>query len=237
MLEALKESVLQANRALAARGLALQTWGNASGIDRAAGAVVIKPSGVPYDRLTAPDMSVVKLTGNPIEGLKPSVDAPVHLALYRGFAAIGGVVHTHSHYATVWAQACRPIPCLGTTHADYFYGEVPVTAKLGPDEAGEDYETRIGESIVRAFAERDPLECPAVLVANHAPFVWGRTVEEALENAVVLEEIARLALHTLLLSPGSSSIPAHLLDRHFSRKHGGRAYYGQPTGGNDGAHP
>lgn len=228
MLDRLKADVLKANLALVRQGLVLMTWGNASGIDRDSGHVVIKPSGVAYEVMTPEDMAVVDLDGKAVEGkLKPSVDTPTHLALYRAFPEIGGVVHTHSHYATCWAQACRPIPCFGTTHADHFHGEVPVTDAMTADEVGEDYEAHIGDVIVRAFRDRDPMRCPGVLVANHAPFVWGKDVATAAESAFVLEEVARMALHTLALSPGQRPIAAHLLDKHFMRKHGAGAYYGQ----------
>ena len=228
MLDQLKADVLEANLALVREGLVLMTWGNASAIDRASGHVVIKPSGVAYDAMKAEDMVVVDLEGNKVEGtLNPSVDTPTHLALYRAFPEIGGVVHTHSHYATCWAQACRPIPCFGTTHADYFHGDVPVTDTMTPKEVREDYEANIGEVIIRCFRGRDPLSCPAVLVANHAPFTWGRDAAAAVENAFVLEEVARMAMHTAALSPKQPAIEDHLLDKHFLRKHGSTAYYGQ----------
>ncbi|MCL4693094.1 MAG: L-ribulose-5-phosphate 4-epimerase AraD [Candidatus Hydrogenedentes bacterium] len=228
MLDRLKADVLKANLALVRQGLVLVTWGNASGIDRDSGHVVIKPSGVAYEVMTPEDMAVVDLDGKLVAGkLKPSVDTPTHLALYRAFPEIGGVVHTHSHYATCWAQACRPIPCFGTTHADHFNGEIPVTDAMTAEEVGEDYEAHIGDAIVRAFRDRDPMHCPGVLVANHAPFVWGKDVATAVESAYVLEEVARMALHTLALSPGQRPIAAYLLDKHFMRKHGAGAYYGQ----------
>lgn len=231
MLDGLKADVLEANLALVRQGLVLMTWGNASGIDRDSGHVVIKPSGVAYEVMTPDDMAVVDLDGKPVEGkLKPSVDTPTHLALYRAFPEIGGVVHTHSHYATCWAQACRPIPCFGTTHADYFHGEIPVTDAMTAEEVGEDYEAYIGEVIIRAFRDRDPMQCPAALVANHAPFVWGKDVASAVETAFVLEEVARMALHTLALAPERPPIANHLLDKHFMRKHGAGAYYGQGKG-------
>lgn len=226
----LKKAVCDGNLDLVFHGLVKFTFGNASAIDRETGRVVIKPSGVPYEKMKPRDMVVVDLAGEIVEGdLKPSVDLPTHLALYAAFPAIGGIAHAHSHYATAWAQACRAIPCLGTTHADYFHGEVPVTAPLTQQEVDEDYERAIGASIVRAFDSRDPIECPGVLVANHAPFAWGKTVAAAVEHARVLEEIAALALHTLALGPGTPPIAGHLLDKHFRRKHGGNAYYGQPT--------
>ncbi|NUM53084.1 MAG: L-ribulose-5-phosphate 4-epimerase AraD [Candidatus Hydrogenedentes bacterium] len=226
----LKKSVCDANLDLVFHGLVKLTFGNASAIDREAGRVVIKPSGLAYEKMKPRDMVVVNLAGEVVEGgLKPSVDLPTHLALYEAFPSIGGIAHSHSHYATCWAQACRPIPCLGTTHADYFYGEIPVTEPLSKDDVGEDYERAIGASIVRAFADRDALECPGVLVANHAPFAWGETVGKAVENARVLEEIAHLALHTLALNPSQTDIAAHLLDKHFFRKHGDTAYYGQES--------
>lgn len=228
MLKALKEQVFEANRALAEKGLVSLTWGNASGLDHASGSVVIKPSGLDAVALTAADMVIVDLEGKVVEGtLRPSVDTPIHLVLYRAFREIGGVVHTHSHYATCLAQACRPIPCLGTTHADYFCSEVSVTDALEEHQVINDYEQHIGEGIVRRFEGLDPLGCPAVLVAHHGPFTWGRTVSEAVENAIVLEETARMAFHTLALSPDLPPIPPFLLKKHFSRRHGARAYYGQ----------
>jgi L-ribulose-5-phosphate 4-epimerase len=228
MLDQLKADVLTAYLALVRQGLVLMTWGNASAIDRETGLVVIKPSGVAYDVMDPDAMVVVDLDGNRVEGnLNPSVDTPTHLALYRAFPEIGGIVHTHSHYATCWAQACRSIPCFGTTHADYFNGEIPVTDVMTPDEVGENYEAHIGDVIIHCFQTRDPMQCPAVLVANHAPFVWARDVKAAIETACVLEEVARMALHTVALSPDQPSIPSHLLDKHFSRKHGESAYYGQ----------
>ncbi|MCC6699842.1 MAG: L-ribulose-5-phosphate 4-epimerase [Candidatus Hydrogenedentes bacterium] len=234
MLEHLKTDVLAANLALVREGLVLMTWGNASAIDRASGHVIIKPSGVAYDAMKAEDMVVVDLEGNKVEGkLNPSVDTPTHLALYLAFPDIGGVVHTHSHYATCWAQACRPIPCFGTTHADYFHGDVPVTDRMTAMEVREAYEANIGEVIIRCFRNRDPLSCPAVLVANHAPFTWGKSVAAAVENAFVLEEVARMALHTVALSPTQLAIEDHLLDKHFLRKHGNNAYYGQVGKGDE----
>ena len=229
MLESLKERVCEANLELVRRGLVLMTWGNASGLDRERGLVAIKPSGVPYDQMRPEHMVVVDLAARWVEGeLKPSVDAATHIELYKAFPKIGGVVHTHSHYATCFAQACRPIPCFGTTHADYFYGEVPVSDPLTENEVNEDYESHIGQVIVRRFADLDPMQYPGVLAAKHGPFAWGVTVEKAVENAAVLEETARMALHTLALSPAQPPIEQYLLDKHFLRKHGTGAYYGQP---------
>ncbi|MBI4557173.1 MAG: L-ribulose-5-phosphate 4-epimerase AraD [Candidatus Hydrogenedentes bacterium] len=227
-MDALKQAVLNANRDLVRCGLVLGTWGNASAVNRQAGVMVIKPSGVAYDSMTADQMVAVDFEGRVVGGsLRPSSDTPTHLALYAAFPEIGGIVHTHSHFATCWAQACRPIPCLGTTHADYFYGEIPVTDSLMQDEVESDYERNTGEVIVRRFEGIDPLRQPAVLVANHGPFTWGATVEAAVECAVILEEVARLALHSLRLAPNQLPIPQYLLDKHFLRKHGERAYYGQ----------
>jgi L-ribulose-5-phosphate 4-epimerase len=224
----LKKSVCDANLNLVFHGLVKMTFGNASAIDREAGHVVIKPSGLAYEKMKPRDMVVVNLAGEVVEGgLKPSVDLPTHLTLYEAFPSVGGIAHSHSHYATAWAQACRAIPCLGTTHADYFYGEIPVTESLSKQDVGEDYERAIGASIVRLFKERDPLECPGVLVANHAPFAWGKTVADAVEHARVLEEVAQLAMHTLAIHPEKNSIGDQLLDKHFLRKHGDTAYYGQ----------
>ena len=224
----LKKSVCDANLDLVFHGLVKMTFGNASAIDREAGLVVIKPSGLSYEKMKSRDMVVVNLAGEVVEGeYKPSVDLPTHLRLYEAFPAVGGVAHSHSHYATCWAQACRAIPCLGTTHADYFYGEIPVCEALSEEDVGNHYERAIGDSIVKAFDQRDPLECPGVLVANHAPFAWGKTVADAVEHARVLEEVAQLALHTLSIQPDKQPMADHLLDKHFLRKHGDHAYYGQ----------
>lgn len=228
MLERLKEEVIEANLALVSAGLVFGTWGNASGIDRECGLVVIKPSGIAYEELRVDQMVVVDLEERVVEGgLRPSSDTPTHVALYKAFAGIGAVAHTHSHYATCWAQARRAIPCLGTTHADYFHGEVPVTDALTLEEIVRNYERHTGEVIVRRFSAIDPLHCPAVLVASHGPFAWGETPARAVENAAVLEEVARMALHTLWLEPDSPAIARELLDKHFLRKHGASAYYGQ----------
>jgi L-ribulose-5-phosphate 4-epimerase len=228
MLDILREEVLAANLEVVKRGLVLYTFGNASGIDRASGRVVIKPSGVPYAALKAGDLVVVDLQGNIIEGtLRPSSDWPTHLVLYRCFPKIGGIVHTHSRAATAWAQAGREIPCFGTTHADYFHGPVPVTEPLTESEVRGAYEENTGHAIVRRFAELDPLAVPGVLVAGHAPFTWGASAAEAACHAVVLEEIAELSWRTLQLQPVCTGIPHHVLDKHFRRKHGPDAYYGQ----------
>lgn len=228
MIQELKERVCEANLELARCGLVFQTWGNASAIDRERGWVIIKPSGVAYAAMLPEHMAVVDLEGNGVEGtLKPSVDTAVHLALYRAFDGIGGVVHTHSHFATCFAQARREIPCLGTTHADYFHGPVPLAEALTAEEVATDYERHIGETIVRRFAGLDPLAHPAVLAAGHGPFAWGSTIEKAVENAAVLEEVARMALHTFTLNAEAQSLEGFLLDKHFLRKHGTGAYYGQ----------
>lgn len=227
----MRESVCEANIELFRRGLAKFTFGNASGVDREQGLIVIKPSGVPYDRLTSDMLVVTDLDGVVVNGsLRPSSDLPTHAALARAFAHIGGVVHTHSLYATVFAQARREIPCLGTTHADYFYGAVPVTAELTPEEITADYELNTGHAIVRRFAALDARTMPAVLVANHASFCWGGSVEHAVDTASYLEEVATMAHHTLTLSPNAPPISQTLLDTHYLRKHGANAYYGQkPT--------
>jgi L-ribulose-5-phosphate 4-epimerase len=230
MLEALREEVLEANLELVRRGLVLYTFGNASGVDRERGLIVIKPSGVPYDRMKPADLVVTDLQGKIVEGaLRPSSDLDTHAALYRGFPSIGGVVHTHSTHATAWAQARREIPCLGTTHADYFRGAVPVTAPLSQQEVDSDYELNTGEAILRRFALMDPLEIPAVLVAGHAPFTWGKTVAEAAYNAVVLEEVARSTALSLGLNPGAVQLPVYHRDQHWLRKHGPKATYGQSS--------
>jgi L-ribulose-5-phosphate 4-epimerase len=229
MLEALKKSVCQANLDLVKEGLVIQTWGNVSGIDREKGLVVIKPSGVPYAIMKPAHMVVVSLaTGKVVEGdLKPSSDTPTHLVLYRAFAGVGGIVHTHSLYATSWAQTGRPVPALGTTHADYFYGPIPCTRKMTAVEIKTDYEANTGEVIVETFRQRDPMSCPAVLVASHGPFAWGETVELAAHNAVVFEHVVRMAGETMRVAPGTRPMQQALLDKHFLRKHGPGAYYGQ----------
>jgi L-ribulose-5-phosphate 4-epimerase len=229
MLEKLKREVCEANLKLVAEGLVIQTWGNVSGLDRAGGRMVIKPSGVPYADMKPEHMVVVSLgTGKVLEGrLKPSSDTPTHLVLYRAFKNIGGIVHTHSLYATIWAQARRDIPALGTTHADYFHGPIPCTRQLKPREIRADYEANTGHVIVECFKRRDPLACPAALVASHAPFAWGRTVADAMHNAIVLEHLARMASETLRISPTIRPMQSALLDKHYHRKHGPSAYYGQ----------
>ncbi|HEX8550009.1 MAG TPA: L-ribulose-5-phosphate 4-epimerase [Abditibacteriaceae bacterium] len=229
MLEELKQRVLDANLKLVNEGLVIQTWGNVSGVDRAAGRVVIKPSGVPYDDMKSEHMVVVDLqTGATVEGeLRPSSDTPTHLALYRAFEGIGGVVHTHSLYATAWSQALRDLPALGTTHADYFYGPVPCTRLMKAEEIKDEYELNTGHVIVERFDGLEPLHFPGVLVASHAPFAWGASVEKAVENAVVLEYMARLASETLKIEAAVSAMQPELLDKHFLRKHGATAYYGQ----------
>lgn len=228
-LDRLRTEVCAANQELSARGLARFTFGNASGLDRGAGLVVIKPSGVAYSQLRPETMVVVALaTGAVVEGgLRPSSDLATHLELYRAFAHAGGVVHTHSHFATVWAQAQRAIPCLGTTHADAFHGEVPVTAHLSAQAVGSEYEANTGREIVRCFAGLDARHMPAVLVAGHAPFCWGDSVSDAVDTAEMLEEIARMAYHTVALNAAAEPLPAALAEKHFSRKHGPKAYYGQ----------
>jgi L-ribulose-5-phosphate 4-epimerase len=231
MLEKLKQQVCEANLELVAAGLVIQTWGNVSGVDRASGNLVIKPSGVSYDGMRPAHMVVVSLTtGEVVEGdLKPSSDTQTHLVLYRAFQEIGGIAHTHSLYATAWAQSKREIPALGTTHADYFHGPVPCTRLLTAKEIKNDYEVNTGHVIVEQFKKRNPLHFPGVLVACHAPFAWGATVEDAVENAVVLEHLARLASETLRIKSSIKPMTNGLLDKHFLRKHGPRAYYGQKT--------
>jgi L-ribulose-5-phosphate 4-epimerase len=230
MLERLKEAVLAANLELPRLGLVDFTWGNVSGRDAKTGSIVIKPSGVPYETMSADDMVVVDAEGQVIEGaLRPSSDLPTHVELYRHFPSIGGIVHTHSSWATAWAQACRGIPALGTTHADYFYGEIPCTALLSEAQTAERYEAQTGLAIVARFreADLDPVQMPAVLVANHGPFAWGADAHAAVHNAAVLELVARMAMVSLQIAPKLPPMPQHLLDRHFFRKHGPGAYYGQ----------
>jgi L-ribulose-5-phosphate 4-epimerase len=227
MLEKLKNDVFKANLELVKEGLVIHTWGNVSGRDRESGLIVIKPSGVSYDSMKPEDMVVIDAGGNVVEGkFKPSTDAPTHLLLYKTFDSLGGVVHTHSSYATSWAQAGRAIPPLGTTHADHFYGEVPCTRLLTRKETENDYEINTGKIIVERLGDTDPLTVPSVLVNGHGPFCWGNDAENAVYNAVALEEIARIAFYTVLLGK-SEPINQYLLDKHFRRKHGNDAYYGQ----------
>jgi L-ribulose-5-phosphate 4-epimerase len=228
MLEALRSEVFEANLELVRKGLVIYTFGNASGFARAEGLAVIKPSGVPYETMTAADMVVVDLDGKVVEGsLRPSSDVATHVALYRAFPQLGGVVHTHSRHATAWAQACHEIPCFGTTHADYFHGPVPVTAALSKAEIESAYEANTGQAIIRRLAGIDPLECPAALVAGHGPFTWGTSTADAAHNAAIVEELAAMALMTLSIAPETKPLPSTLHDKHFFRKHGATAYYGQ----------
>jgi L-ribulose-5-phosphate 4-epimerase len=227
-LEALRRAVLDANLELVRKGLVLFTFGNASGIDRASGLVAIKPSGVPYERLRPEDMVLTDLAGKVVEGtLQPSSDLATHLLLYQCFDGIGGIVHTHSEFATAWAQAGREIPPYGTTHADYFHGPVPITEELTEEQVAGDYVRNTGQAIVRRFAGLDPVAVPGVLVAGHAPFCWGATPEEAAHNAVVLEAVARMAYYTATLNASCGGVGQHLLDRHYYRKHGAERTYGQ----------
>jgi L-ribulose-5-phosphate 4-epimerase len=227
MLEKLKMDVFQANIDLVKHGLVIHTWGNVSGRDNESGLIVIKPSGVSYSAMKAGDMVVIDRDGNIVEGrYKPSTDAPTHLYLYETYSSLGGVVHTHSAYATAWAQAGKDIPPLGTTHADHYYGEVPCTRKLSDDEIKNDYEMNTGKVIVERLGISDPLAVPSALVNCHGPFCWGLDAEEAVYNAVALEEIARIAFYTALLHH-KKPIEQNLLDKHFLRKHGKDAYYGQ----------
>jgi L-ribulose-5-phosphate 4-epimerase len=228
MLEQLRAEVLEANLEIVRRGLVIYTFGNASGISREHGLAVIKPSGVPYDRMTPADMVITDLEGRVVEGhLKPSTDVATHVALYKAFPSIGGVVHTHSRHATAWAQARREIPCFGTTHADYFHGAVPVTDELAPDEIESEYEANTGVAIIRRLDGVEALRCPGILVAGHGPFCWGKSVSDAAHNAVILEELAALALETLTINAAAVPIHEALRDKHHFRKHGPRATYGQ----------
>jgi L-ribulose-5-phosphate 4-epimerase len=228
VLDTLKRIVYEANMELQEKKLVIYTWGNVSGIDREKGLVVIKPSGVAYEELSPEKMVVVNLAGEIVEGkLKPSSDTATHLVLYRNFPDIGGVVHTHSPVATAWAQARQGIPCYGTTHADYFYGEIPCTREMTKEEIEGDYELQTGNVIVERFANLNPNYIPAVLVANHAPFTWGKDPHEAVHNSVVLEEVAKMALAAKQINPNCQPVSQELLDKHFLRKHGKTAYYGQ----------
>lgn len=228
MLEELKQQVWQANMDLQKHGLIVFTWGNASGIDREKGLIVIKPSGVDYEKMQPEDMVVLDLEGNQVEGgLKPSSDTPTHLVLYRNFPEVGGIVHTHSTYATTWAQGGQAIPALGTTHADYFYGDIPCTRSLSKEEIQGKYEEETGNVIVATFQNLNPIHVPGVLVGSHGPFSWGKDAHDAVYHAVVLEEVAKMALYTRTNNPEVKAIDQVLLDKHFLRKHGKNAYYGQ----------
>jgi len=228
LLTTLREEVLEANLELVRRGLVLYTFGNVSGIDRGEGLVAIKPSGVPYDELTPAQIVISDLSGKIVDGnLRPSSDLPTHLELYKHFPSIGGVAHTHSEFATAWAQAETPIPCYGTTHADSFHGAIPVTDRLSSSEIAGDYELETGTAICRKFSNIDPMSIPGVLVAGHAPFCWGLTAAEAAHNAVILEYVAKMASHTLSINAESRPLTRELHDKHFLRKHGRNAYYGQ----------
>ena len=229
MLEKLKQQVYEANMELPEKGLITYTWGNVSGIDREKGLFVIKPSGVPYEELKPEDMVVMNLQGEKVEGdLNPSSDTPTHLELYKAFEKLGGNVHTHSPWATSWAQAGRAIPCYGTTHADYFYGQIPCARSLTKEEIEGNYEENTGRVIIEAFAEGNPEYVPGILCANHGPFTWGKDAAEAVHNAVVLEEVAKMAYRTEQLRNQTVGAPGYLQDKHFFRKHGENAYYGQP---------
>jgi L-ribulose-5-phosphate 4-epimerase len=228
MLDQLRKEVFQANIDMVRHGLVTLTWGNVSGIDCSSGFAVIKPSGVEYECMTADDMVIVDMDGNVVDGnLRPSSDTPTHLELYKAFPAIGGIVHTHSIYATMFAQACREIPCFGTTHADHFNGPVPVTRFLTEDEVREGYERETGKIIVERCAGMNPSDTPGVLVAGHAPFVWGKNAADAVQNSVILERIAQMALGSLQLNPALEVLPSHIQQKHYQRKHGPKAYYGQ----------
>ncbi len=228
MLEELKQSVLDANLELPKRGLVTYTWGNVSAIDRESGLVAIKPSGVAYDDMTVGDIVVVNMAGEVVEGhLKPSSDTPTHLVIYQAFQGIGGICHIHSRWATSWAQAGLGIEPYGTTHADYFHGQIPCTRDMTPDEIDSDYEGNTGKVIVEAFGSMKPEDTPAVLVKNHGPFTWGKDADDAVHNAVVLEEVAMMALQARLLNPGLEPMPQTLMTKHYLRKHGKNAYYGQ----------
>ena len=230
MLKKLKHAVYEANMELPRRGLVTYTWGNVSGIDRERGLVVIKPSGVSYDELTPEDLVVLDLDGNVVDGkLNPSSDTRTHLELYKAFQEIGGIVHTHSSYAVGWAQAGRDIPAYGTTHADYFYGPVPCCRSLTEQEVEEDYERNTGLVIVETFRQRelDPVHVPGAICRNHGPFTWGRDAAQAVYHAVVLEEVAKMAVYTTQIAPDAEPAPQYVLNKHFMRKHGPNAYYGQ----------
>lgn len=228
MLEQLKTQVLEANLLLPKYGLVTFTWGNVSGIDRESGLVVIKPSGVPYEGMTEEDMVVVDLDGKRVEGKwKPSSDTPTHVELYKAFPALGGIVHTHSRWATTFAQAGLDIPAMGTTHGDYFYGDIPCTRKMTPQEIAGEYEKETGRVIIETFAGKSPADIPGVTVHSHGPFAWGRDAMDAVHNAVVMEEVAFMDWHAMMINPAAGRMQQELLDKHYLRKHGKNAYYGQ----------
>lgn len=228
MLEQLKKQVLEANLLLPKYGLVTFTWGNVSGIDRESGLVVIKPSGVPYEGMTEEDMVVVDLDGKRVEGKwKPSSDTPTHVELYKAFPALGGIVHTHSRWATTFAQAGLDIPAMGTTHGDYFYGDIPCTRKMTPQEIAGEYEKETGRVIVETFAGKSPADIPGVTVHSHGPFAWGKDAMDAVHNAVVMEEVAFMDWHAMMINPAAGRMQQELLDKHYLRKHGKNAYYGQ----------
>ncbi|MDO4361770.1 MAG: L-ribulose-5-phosphate 4-epimerase [Eubacteriales bacterium] len=228
MLEQLKKQVLEANLLLPKYGLVTFTWGNVSGIDRESGLVVIKPSGVPYEGMTEEDMVVVDLDGKRVEGKwKPSSDTPTHVELYKAFPALGGIVHTHSRWATTFAQAGLDIPAMGTTHGDYFYGDIPCTRKMTPQEIAGEYEKETGRVIIETFAGKSPADIPGVTVHSHGPFAWGRDAMDAVHNAVVMEEVAFMDWHAMMINPAAGRMQQELLDKHYLRKHGKNAYYGQ----------
>lgn len=228
MLEQLKKQVLEANLLLPKYGLVTFTWGNVSGIDRESGLMVIKPSGVPYEGMTEEDMVVVDLDGKRVEGKwKPSSDTPTHVELYKAFPALGGIVHTHSRWATTFAQAGLDIPAMGTTHGDYFYGDIPCTRKMTPQEIAGEYEKETGRVIIETFAGKSPADIPGVTVHSHGPFAWGRDAMDAVHNAVVMEEVAFMDWHAMMINPAAGRMQQELLDKHYLRKHGKNAYYGQ----------
>jgi L-ribulose-5-phosphate 4-epimerase len=228
MLENLKREVLQSNLDLVKNGLVVLTWGNVSGIDRENGLVVIKPSGVDYDKLTIDDMVAVDLNGKAVEGNKrPSSDTPTHIELYKAFINIGGITHTHSNFATIFAQACKEIPCLGTTHADHFYGPIPLTRFPTKEEVEEAYELHTGKIIIERFQKLDPVNTPGVLVAGHAPFAFGKNALDSVRNALILERVAEMALATLQINSSIKKLPEYISEKHYQRKHGPNAYYGQ----------
>jgi len=230
MLEDLRNWVWKANIELDRAGLVKLTWGNVSGIDRDKGLIVIKPSGIPYADLLPEQLVVLDLDGKIVEGkLNPSSDTPTHIRLYKAFPNIGGITHSHSIYTVMFAQACREIPCLGTTHADYFNGPVPLARALTPEETAEDYEGNTGKVIIERFSGLNPMEFPGVLVAHHGPFTWGKNAMDSVKNNIILETIAQMAFGTLSINPSASQIPSHILEKHYQRKHGPNATYGQKT--------